>query len=86
MATVQLPVLPMRADSTVADAEIVYRYLQVLVQLLSDSLGSSSYLTSIPTAVDLPEGQLAFSYIAPTLRVHLNVAGSIISLELGEPA
>lgn len=86
MATVELPVLPLRQGTVPVDVEIIYRYLQVLIQLLTDNISSNTYLTAIPTATDLAEGQWALSYIAPTLSVHLNVAGVILTTQLGEPA
>jgi len=80
-----IPVLPLRAGETTADVEIMYRYLQVLTQLLSDTAVTFTYLTAVPTTALLAEGQFAVSLVAGVAMLHFNDAGTIITLRLGEP-
>jgi hypothetical protein len=79
------PVLPLRPGVVEQDMDTVYRFLQALSQQASVIATALTYVTFVPTATDIEEGQAMLSLIAGKLAIHVNSGGSILTLNLGEP-
>jgi hypothetical protein len=80
-----LPVLPMRPGVIDQDVDTIYRFLQALTQQ-SDAIASKfTFITYIPTVLDIEDGQGIFSYVNGTFAAHINVSNVILTLNIGEP-